>query len=93
LPDVATAARPVIAVAARLVVGAATEIVPSDAIAVLAPCFTPPRTEAVATGSVYDDPPEPPETVTAPVWPFTEVTTLVARSLIWLAVWVWLELA
>jgi F420-0:gamma-glutamyl ligase len=54
-PDVATVARPVIAVAARLVTGAATETVPSVPIVTLDPCFTPPRTEAVATGKLYDD--------------------------------------
>jgi hypothetical protein len=50
LPEVATVARPVIAVAASVVTGAATEIVPSPPMVVLAPCFTPPKTEAVATG-------------------------------------------
>ena len=52
------------------------------------PTMTPPSVVVVAAGSVYDD---PPETVTAPVWPFTDVTgdaaaTAVEKSVIWLAV-------
>ena len=52
------------------------------------PTMQPPKVVVVAAGSVYDD---PPETVTAPVWPFTDVTgpyleASVAKSVIWLAV-------
>jgi hypothetical protein len=60
-PDVAIVARPVIADAARLVTGAATEIVPSVPIFTLLPCLTPPKTELVATGKVYEVPPDPPD--------------------------------
>jgi hypothetical protein len=48
--------------------------------------LTPPSVVLLAVGNVYDDPPEPPLTVTSPVWPFTLVTSAVDRSLIWLAV-------
>ena len=52
--------------------------------------LTPPSVVDEAVGNVYGD---PPETVTAPVCPFTDVTgaaaaTAVGKSVIWLAVWV-----
>jgi hypothetical protein len=59
------------------------------------PTMSPPNVVVVAAGNVYDD---PPETVTAPVWPLTLVTgaaaaTAVEKSVIWLAVCVCEELA
>jgi hypothetical protein len=69
---------------AVVVEAAGTEIVPSDAMAVLEPCLTPPKTLAVATGNVYE-PPDPPVADNTPDEIASPDPTMIAPAVLELA--------